>query len=494
MSSTRRRLQGAAWLTAAPIVLNFISVAANAYLIPALGPGEYGLWTTAMALVGATTIITNLGLRQVYTREIAAADHASQQLLLREQLGLRLMLATAAAVVAPLSAWLLRHEPRVIVTATIFAAALPLNIAWTVLADVLTAREMFRKSAMAGFWAGLVLTFTSVAAAAAGLGAPGVAASYLLGPLVNLLILWRVVHGLGLRVGIGGTWARYKELLKQSRQIAAADLVTTIRARAEGLYIPKLLGTTAFGVLSAGSMPAARLEGFSDGISTAHYPQIAVADSRDDHATANALVGEMVVLSLLVTLPLAVVLLVMAPALAGIFYPDEALADTRALATLVMRITSFALVFSAITLSFRDALQAARLYDESARAIRNAAIVSGFAGLGLILWLGIPGAACSYLLRRSLASGFLLPKFQRRFPGVLRTLPYGRLLAPSVAMAGVGLLPGLRNPHSLIHVVMVGGVLLVVGGVATLATGIVAPGDLPFVGPLVTRLRTGGRT
>lgn len=469
-------------------MLNFISVAANAYLIPALGPVEYGLWTTAMALVGATTIITNLGLRQVYTREIAGADHATQQVLLREQLGLRLMLAGVAALIVPLSAVLLRHEPRVIITATIFAAALPLNISWTVLADVLTAREMFRKSAMAGFWAGLVLTVASVIAAASGLGAPGVAASYLLGPLVNLLILWRVVHGLGLKVGIGGNWARYKALLRQSRQIASSDLVTAIRGRIEGLYVPKLLGTTAYGVLAAGSMPVTRLEGFSDGIATAHFPQIAMADTRGDAATAKSLVGEMITLSLLVTLPLTAILLVLAPALASIFYPAPELAATRRVATLVMQIASTSMVFSAIVISFRNSLQAARLYDESARAIRNAAITSGFIGLGLILLWGIPGAAVSYVVRRSLAALNMLPIFRSKYPGVLRSLPLMRLAVPPLVIGAVAVIPGVIGEHTIVRTLFAGGLLLVIGGVATLAVRIVAPADLPFVGSLWTRI------
>jgi O-antigen/teichoic acid export membrane protein len=490
VSSTRRRLQGAAWLTAAPIVLNFISVAANAYLIPALGPFEYGLWTTSMALVGATTILTNLGLRQVYIREISGADQATQQRLLREQLGLRLMLALCAAAIVPLSALLLRHNPRVVLTASIFALGLPLNISWTVLADVLTAREMFRKSAMASFWAGIVLTCSSVAAAALGLGAPGVAACYLLGPIVNHSLLAREVRKLGLQIGISGTWDRYKAMLKQSRQTASSDLVTAIRARLEGLYVPKLLGTTSYGVLSAGSMPVNRLEGFSDGIATAHFPQIATADTRGDAETARSLVGEMITLSLLVTLPLTAVLMMIAPALASIFYPDPALADNRHTSIVVMRIVSISLSFSAMVIAFRNSLQAARLYDQTARAVRNAAIISAFIGLGLILMWGIPGAAASYVVRRSLAMVNMMPLFRRKYPGVLRKLPYLRLTAPPAAIVIAGLLVDVGEVTTLVGTIIAAGVLLSIGGVVTLAVRIVAPSDLPFVGQYWSRFRS----
>ncbi len=493
VSSTRRRLQGAAWLTAAPIVLNFISVAANAYLIPALGPVEYGLWTTSMALVGATTILTNLGLRQIYIREISGADQATQQQLLREQLGLRLMLAAFAASIVPLSALLLRHESRVVLTASIFALALPLNISWTVLSDVLTAREMFRKSATAAFWAGLVLTFSSVAAAALGLGAPGVAACYLLGPAVNHMLLAREVRKLGLEVGIGGNWERYRQLLRQSRQTASSDLVTAIRTRLEGLYVPKVLGTTAYGVLSAGSMPVNRLEGFSDGIATAHFPQIATADTRGDAETARSLVSEMITLSLLVTLPLTAVLMMIAPALASIFYPDPALADTRRTAIIVMRIVSISLSFSAMVIAFRNSLQAARLYDQTARAVRNAAIVSAFIGLGLILTWGIPGAAGSYVVRRSLAMINMMPLFRSKYPGVLRGLPYLRLAVPPLAITAIALLTGVTSQTTLVGTVVAAGGLLFVGGIMTLAVRIVAPGDLPFVGQYWSRFRLQSR-
>src|SRR5690606_6229380 len=107
-----------------------------------------------------------------------------------------------------------------------------------------------------------------------------------------------------------------------------------------------------------------------------------------------------------------------------IFYPDPALADNRHTSIVVMRIVSISLSFSAMVIAFRNSLQAARLYDQTAKAVRNAAIISAFIGLGLILMWGIPGAAASYVVRRSLAMVNMMPLFRRKYPGVLRKLPY----------------------------------------------------------------------
>lgn len=479
MSSTSDRLRGAAWLTLAPIALNAVSLAANGYLIPALGPLEYGVWTTSMALVGATSMVTNLGLRPLYTRSVAGAAAHEQQQLLAEQLGLRLFLATCAAVVSVLGAVALGYGGRIILLVAISSLGVLLTVAWTVLADVLTARELFRRTATAAFWSGLVLTAASVLAAMVGLGAIGVAAAYLLGPLINLAMLATTLRGLGLRVRISIDPLRYRILLRNSRQIALGDLVETVRDRADGVYIPKLLGTTSFGFLSAGLMPATRLITIPDGLATSHFPQIAANHAAGNREASMALVRELIILTLLLTPPLAVLLVSFAPFLAATFYPGIARSNARAVVQTVMIISAFAVPLTGLTQALRQSLHAAKQHIAASKASRNSTIVSAGAGLVLVVLFGIPGAAWAYVLRQGASTAWLLAPFRREYRGTVTSIPWARVLLPGIAMSVASLLLGVFQTIELAKVLLNGTVLAGVGAVAILLTGLVSWRDLP---------------
>src|SRR5437667_2433400 len=79
-------------LAAQSMLLNVISVPVIAYIIRNLGAWEFGQWSTAMALVGTTGILTNLGLRGTFVRAVARNPESAAQSL-AEQFGIRLALS-----------------------------------------------------------------------------------------------------------------------------------------------------------------------------------------------------------------------------------------------------------------------------------------------------------------------------------------------------------------------------------------------------------------
>src|SRR5215218_2972047 len=109
----KRSLIGGACLSLQPLVLNAISVPAMAYIIRGLGATAYGQWMVATALTSAMAILTSVGLRGAFVRQIAAAPE-NAQITLSHQLGLRLLLAACAAVTSTILAVALGYPSVVI--------------------------------------------------------------------------------------------------------------------------------------------------------------------------------------------------------------------------------------------------------------------------------------------------------------------------------------------------------------------------------------------
>src|SRR5690606_971240 len=213
----------------------------------------------------------NLGLRALYTKAVTGSDNPETETLMSEQLGLRLMLGAAVGIIATSAAALLHSDSHTVVLCTaIQAFGVILTISWTAMADVLNARERFAQNARIAFLAGLSLTMATVAAAAIGGGPVSVAAGFLVGPLVSLLLLVSSVRKMGITPRVGGTtWDRYGQMLRQARALAANDLVTALNSRAMGIWSPILFAKPLIGINDSGTLPYSRLGQISE-IGRAH--------------------------------------------------------------------------------------------------------------------------------------------------------------------------------------------------------------------------------
>src|SRR5438093_786134 len=117
--SQRAIAVSSAFLAGQSVILNAISLFATAYIIRKLGPVAFGEWATAAGLTAVNGAIASFGLRPLFVRALAQRP-TSRRGLLREQLGLRLALGFAAAIVAVSCATLLEYAP-VIVSCTIIS-------------------------------------------------------------------------------------------------------------------------------------------------------------------------------------------------------------------------------------------------------------------------------------------------------------------------------------------------------------------------------------
>jgi O-antigen/teichoic acid export membrane protein len=426
------------------LLLNAISLGANGYIIRRLGPEGYGTLVVAMGLAGATTILSNLGMRALYTKAVAGADDLTTARLLREQLALRSALGVLAGLAAISAAILFYPGDRGVLLCTVFQAiVVVLTVGWTVLADVLNARERFAENAMIALKAGVALTLLTTLVAALGGGPVEVGAAYLVGPFLNFVMQSRSVRRLGVPIGFGGaSWGRYRELLREARVLAANDVVTALQSRAEGVWAPLIFGKAIIGVYDAGTLPTSRLSQAPDGVATAFFPAMAAAHNRGDITALRQQVHEMFTLLLAVTLPLALFLWFGAPYIATLMFPGPSGGANADLSGFITRVTAFAVPLGGIGLAMRYSLQAAGLHSRNAKDQMVSTTIGALIGLGAAVSFGVRGLAVAVVIRVFIAQLIQGRTFRKEYPRLISGLPWPRLLACLVlplAVLGFGI-------------------------------------------------------
>lgn len=427
--SLKKNVFGAACLSLQPIVLNAVSVPATAYIVRGLGPQSYGCWAMATALIATTTFLTNLGLRGTFVRAVAR-DPACAAGATADQLGIRTLLAVAAAAVSLAACAALGYPAVVLKCTAVAAAGLVLTSVYTTLADLLQALRRFPALSAVSLVAGLVLTAASVVAVRLGAGPAGLAAVYLLGPALSTAGLWWVVRRGHFPVRVAWDVGRFWRLLRDCRAFTAQQLVATASANAEALLLPRLAGPTTFGVFAAGTLLADRMGALPDGIGTAAYPDLA-RTYRDDPAAAGRRAAAYLCAALLACLPVAILGAYFAGPIAQILLGARA-ADGRR----VIAVTVWAVPLVAVDCVMGYALNAAGREGGQAKASLAAAACNIAVAVALVTRLGLAGACWSWALRPAVRIAARGPLFVRTFSPAGSAFPVARILACGAAMAG----------------------------------------------------------
>jgi len=232
----RRALFGAASVSLQPIILNIVSIPVLALIIRGLGSVRYGCWATATALIAASAVLSNLGLRGAFVRAVAKEPQTAPAAL-AQQLGARLFLAMIASLIC-LAVCLLLHYPTITLQCTVIAAIGVLFTSFaTTLADLLQAFHRLPSVAMANLVSGLALTAASVVAIGLGAGPVGLSPACLLGPVLSAVILWLVVRRGVCAVRIRWNFTEFRQLLRRSRCFAAQQIVNSTSASAASLML-----------------------------------------------------------------------------------------------------------------------------------------------------------------------------------------------------------------------------------------------------------------
>jgi O-antigen/teichoic acid export membrane protein len=417
-------------LIAQPLLLNAISIPAMAFIIRSLGAARYGEWMTACAIVATTGFVANLGLRTLFVRRIAQ-EPENVASALAEQLGLRLVLAIVAGALALLLCLAMRYSSLVSVCVFVAAIGLGITVLAGALADVLQGFQRFQAFALTNLAAGIVLTLASVIAAWYGAGPLELSLVYLIGPTASLLLLFLVVNRHICHVRLRWNIARFGTLLGEVRVLGLQQFLSTLQERIEQLLVPRLLGMAAFGYFSAGVIPASRLAIIPDGMATAYYPKIAWSRQSDD-SDMQPLVVQLLLLSLIACIPVAILLAFLAGPIAHILFSKNA-----ALCRDILRITIWSVPLQGTLLPMVYALQAAGQHADAARRGMWATALGCGISILLVSRFGIIGACVSWCVRPALGILFLLPRFIREFPAVIPRLPAGRICGCALLMLAV---------------------------------------------------------
>lgn len=258
------------------------------YLIRALGPASFGLFTLALSLTGMAGLVARFGVPQSLARFLAdsRADPIACSGLIRD--ALRLTIATATivggilfAAAGPIASaygesglvWPLRGMAIALVAETILALYIGVFIALARISSNL--RIVFVES--------LVETGATIALVAAGAGATGAAfgraAGYIVGASMAAIMVSRLVGRLAKAASShGGRPRRMREILRYATPLFVLDSIYGLYARIDVLLIGAMLSTTSIGVFSAPKRLMPGLEGISLAVANSVSPRQAPSE------------------------------------------------------------------------------------------------------------------------------------------------------------------------------------------------------------------------
>jgi O-antigen/teichoic acid export membrane protein len=456
---------GGAFLAGQFLALNVLGLFSTAYTIRHLGAVRYGEWATAAALTAVHLILSTIALRPTFIRNVAQHPERAPELF-AEQLGLRLVLAMAAAASALAISVLLRYPPIVIACTAVGAVWIVLSVISSTLGDLLQSLERFGTCSVTSLISGLAVTVAAVVAVHQGAGPVGLSVAYLTAPAVSVWLYWRVATR-QVRIGVNWDASRAKALLRESRLLAVGQIASAARDRLEHLLVPSLTSLEAFGILSAGAMVADRLGNVPDAICTAFYPRMSRAAHGHDGCALERTVISLFTIGLAASVPLAMIGTYLASSIADILLPGS-----RDACRSVIQISVWAVPLLAMTFGMSFSLQAAGQQETVARLGIRATAISVLISAALVGAFGITGASWSLLTRPAIVAGALFPRFRSTFPTVLRGVPIARILLSTTTLAAFCL---STNGHRFVAALIV-----VVFGVVTYTLALLASRVFPI--------------
>ena len=428
---------GAAFLAAQTLSLNAISLLSTAFIVRKLGSLRYGEWATAAALAAAHQVITNIGLRTLFVREVARRPAAAGELL-TQQLGLRLGLGVLACASAMTVCLLVGYPPVVLTCMAVGCVGILLSVVGTTLGDVLQALERFGAYSIVGVVSGLAVTAASVVAVLAGGGAVALTIAYLTQPLVSACLLWSQARW-HVHLVSRWNWASAKRQLIEARFLGANSVASAAADNAVGLLVPAIVGLERFGVFSAGTIVADRLRTIPDAVGTAFYPSVSRSAAQSREAGERSVVS-MLTIGIAACAPMAIAGVYVARPIAAILLPHDVLAGQ-----MVIQVTVLALPLTALAIAMLYSLQAAGHYDTAARLGIGASLVSVVTSAACVVTAGTTGASWAFVAKPAILAVALIPAFHKVFPRALARPPWVRILIASSALAAICHLARNRN-------------------------------------------------
>lgn len=228
----------AEWFTK---VTNF---AFTVFVVRRLGETGYGNYASAIAFVGISSVLFELGLTESLQRTIAR-DHSRARDLFWNAVGLRLVLALPALLFVPLAAWLVGYERPVLLGIALQVATFLPSALLVPMTLLLAARERLDVSSRVAMAMNVIYTFLCAGLLIA---FPNylvlIAVAFVTMP-INIVLLKRASLAVGIHIPPvlvrPSTWPA---LVRQGLPFALSSLALTFNYQADSVLLG-LMGTSA---------------------------------------------------------------------------------------------------------------------------------------------------------------------------------------------------------------------------------------------------------
>jgi len=416
-----------------------LTVGSAAVLFRHLGVEDSGRYLTVLALTAIVTGVTDVGLTTIGMRELAVREESEKRRLIRDLLGLRLVLATAGVAAAGAFALVAGYDGDMVVglflagigviavtlQATLsIALMVQLRLGWVTILDLIR---------QALFVAGIFVLVAGDAGIVPFLALAGPTA------VVSLILTaWIVRDTVPLVPSFD--YERWRALLREVLPFAAATVVVAVYFRASLIVLGLVSDETETGYFGAAFRVTEVLLVVPNLMVGAAFPIFARA-ARDDHDrlgygvdrvfSASIVLGGLLVVGLTLGAPFAI---------------DVVAGDEFARSADVLQIQAVALMFSFAATTVFYALLSLRLHRTILVIACSALVVNIVLAATLGAAHGATGAAYATLASEvvGVAIGFFV--LRRSHPAVVPSLG----VIPKVALAGaaaalVALVPGLPS-------------------------------------------------
>lgn len=465
MSTEGRVARNTVWLVFQPLLLNAISIFAMAYITRTLGTADYGRFTLVFALAAMFAPLSNMGLRAVTVREIAA-NKEQTSVSVSKMLGTRGVLACLTAVAMTITVWALGYDTLTMKLAVIASGTLIVQALSSTLQDAFQAHERSSLVAYSQFVGGFILTLLSCLVLYLGFGVLALASVYVVGGAITLFIASRSMRKMvTYRIEFDRKVAI--QTIIQAAPFFVPTIIAVVSSRFGTLLLSKFANETAVGLFGAAYALTDRLGVISDGVGTAIYPALSALypKSKEDAAKLFRTFFEYVVI---LALPMAVGVTLLARPIITLVCGDEFMAAAPVLTVLVWGVAA-----NFATAMLFWALEAIRLERPRARVsvisavvclVCNAIFIPLWAEVGTA-FASLVATAVNFVLARKLIADNLASEL----------MTYGRLARVSAACIAMGAVVYFIRDLPVILPILAGAVVY---GLALLAFGAVSYDEL----------------
>jgi O-antigen/teichoic acid export membrane protein len=463
MKGSSRVIQNSLWIGIQPLVLNVVSIFATAYIVRGISQEDYGHFVLAFNLVALLTPLCALGMRSVLVRD-AAGNREGAPRLFGQVLSLRLLLATVTYGIAVVVVNALDYPTTVKVITYIACTTLFFNSIANHLMDTFQAFERMKYIAYGNLISGSTLTIVSVLAIMLGFGVLGLTISYVVGPivLVLLMLFFYARHLPRFRLEING--AVWRDLLKKGFPFFAVGIVWIFAVKIGIVMLSKMSGDEEVAVFGAATGLVQRLVIVPESLGTALYPAVAALIARGGsqeigHATQKAFDY-----LLIVGVACAVGMGLLAEQAMSLVYGAN-----YGRGGVVLAISAAYVPLWFFVVLFNYCLGAIKKQNAVLASVSIASVISLAANFLLIPRFGAAGLAASTLLFYIVCFAGVLIVVHRNIPFSIRSTAIGRVLFANILMGvAVYYLRSLNLVLAILVPALVYGAALVVMRVLTM--------------------------